>query len=372
MRADQIAGQRTPAVLERIAYDPTEWEAALERWSDASVFHSSAWLSFLAASQGAEPIVAVVKVGSRPVGYFVGAMVHRFGIRILGSPLPGWGAPFMGFVLEDGVDRRAAADALLRFAFRDLKCLHVELADRRLTAKQMAGSAYTVESGTTYLVDLSPTEEDILGRMDPHRRQYIRRSIRRGLRPELASDLRFAEEYFEQLRDVFAHQGLRPTYGVERVRHLIRALQPSGQLLLLRIRGSDGANLATSLVVGRNRTAVAWGAAFFRSASVHHPNELLWWEAMRYWRARGATCLDMNGNGDYGRGDYKTKYGGSIVATARFYRTRSAFLGHGREAVRRFVWARQVIGRGPARFVKAVRRLVSSVSNVNRVQGGED
>jgi hypothetical protein len=77
-------------------------------------------------------------------------------------------------------------------------------------------------------------------------------------------------------------------------------------------------------------------------------------------------------NGDYGRGDYKAKYGGNIVATARFYRTRSAFLGHGREAVRRFVRAQQVIGRGPARFVKAVRRLGSPVSNVNRVQGGED
>ena len=29
MPEDQIAGQRTPAVLELIAYDPTEWEAAL-------------------------------------------------------------------------------------------------------------------------------------------------------------------------------------------------------------------------------------------------------------------------------------------------------------------------------------------------------
>lgn len=355
-----MAGRSGAVVLEQIAYDPQEWEAILERWPDASVFHSSAWLRFLAESYGAEPILAVVKAGGRPVGYFVGAIVRRFGMRILGSPLPGWGTPYMGFVLEDDADRPAAAEALVQFAFRDLKCLHVELADQRLTEEQMAGSAYTIEPGITYLVDLSSNEEEILGRMDSNRRQYIRRAMRRDLRAEIATDPGFADEYFEQLCDVFARQGLAPTHGVERVRHLIRALQPSGQLVLLRISTPDGVSLATALVLGRNGTAVAWGAAFFRAAAAHHPNELLWWEAMRYWRARGATRLDMNGNGDYGRGDYKAKYGGNAVATARFHRSRWAVLGHGRESVRRFVRARQVIVRGPSRLAKRVRPPSSS------------
>jgi hypothetical protein len=51
----------------------------------------------------------------------------------------------MGFLLEDGVDRRAAAEALVWFAFNDLGCLHVELNDRRLAPEQMTGSQYAVE-----------------------------------------------------------------------------------------------------------------------------------------------------------------------------------------------------------------------------------
>jgi hypothetical protein len=49
------------------------------------------WLEFLACAQGAEPVVArVVEPCEDEAGFFVGAMVRRFGVRILGSPSPGW------------------------------------------------------------------------------------------------------------------------------------------------------------------------------------------------------------------------------------------------------------------------------------------
>jgi hypothetical protein len=166
----------TVVALERVALDTAEWDAIVQRHPDASVFHSSAWLRFLAASEGAEPVLAVVKADGRPCGYFAGAIVHRFGMKFLGSPLPGWATPYMGFLLDGGVDRRSAAEALVPFAFSELGCLHVELDDPRLTIEQMAGSAYSVEPWMTYLVDLRPPEEEILARMDPHRRQYIRRA----------------------------------------------------------------------------------------------------------------------------------------------------------------------------------------------------
>jgi hypothetical protein len=110
---------------------------------------------------------------------------------------------------------------------------------------------------------------------------------------------------------------------------------------MLRALGPDGSSIASMLSVGDGRTATAWGAAMLRGHAQQHAMELLWWESMIRWRARGATCFDLNGRADYGRGDYKAKYGGLAVDRARFFRPRHAVLYHGREAVRRLVRSRQ-------------------------------
>jgi len=48
-----------------------------------------------------------------------------------------------------------------------------------------------------------------------------------GVTIEEAHDLAFADEYYEQLKEVFAKQGLVPTYTVERVRSLVKHVGPS-------------------------------------------------------------------------------------------------------------------------------------------------
>jgi hypothetical protein len=326
--------------LERIPYDPVAWESTLAAYPDAEVFHSPAWLAFLEATQHAEIVVAVVSDRGRPVGHFVGAIVRRFGVRILGSPLRGWGTQVMGFLLDEGADRVAAAGALLPFAFRELGCLHVELADRLLSTEAMAGSGYITTAHRTYVVDLGQPEEEIFRRLHSKTRQYVRQAQRNGLRAEVATDLEFADEFHTHLTEVFERQGLVPTYGVERVRQLIEFLQPSGQLLLLRIRGADGATLATGLAIGRNRVAINWGAALPRAHAAQHPIQLFWWEAMRYWRDRGALTYDMGGDGEY-----KERYGSVERPAPSFHRSRFAIMGLGRSAVRNMMAVRQGLGR---------------------------
>lgn len=325
-------------VLERLPYDPDRWETILLRYPGAEVFHGSAWLAFLAASQQAEPVVAVLRAEGRPVGHFVGAIVRRFGLRILGSPLRGWGTERMGFLLEPGIDRAAAARALLPFAFGPLRCFHVEIADRQMTAEQMVGNGYSMDPYETHVVDLNATEEEILARMHPKTRQHIRQAIRAGLQAEVVSDPAFADEYYDQLRYVFTRQGLVPTYGPDRVRELAEALQPAGQVLLLRVRGVDGESLSTGVVIARNETAVLWGTASFHNRSRSHPTQLLWWEAMRYWRARGVLRFELGGGGDH-----MAQYGGVLTPGMRFYRSRFAALGYGRALLRRALLARQIV-----------------------------
>ena len=121
---------------------------------------------------------------------------------------------------------------------------------------------------------------------------------------EEASDSAFADDYYAQLTDVFKKQSLTPPHSIERPQQLIKHIFPTGNLLLLRARSPEGICIATGIFPAFNGMAVFWGAASWRQYQNLRPNELLFWHAMRYWKARGMKKFDMGGGGEY-----KRKYG---------------------------------------------------------------
>jgi CelD/BcsL family acetyltransferase involved in cellulose biosynthesis len=289
--------------LERIDWRASDW-SQMDAFPDRSVFQTREWVTFLAEVSAGEPIVAALRDGSRTVGYFTGLLMRRFGIPILGSPFPGWGTDYMGFNLEPGISRRRAVEALLPYAWRTLGCQHLELRDRLLAVEDLTGLGFRHTAKTTFELDLRPDEEVLFNGLKPAVRRNIRKADRVGVVVEEAYDLGFAADYHAQLEDVFAKQGLVPPYGCDRVRALIRHLQPSGHLLLLRAMSPDGRCIATLISPAMNRTAYFWGGASWRADQHMRPNEALWWYAVRYWKRRGIEVFDFGGGGDY-----KRKYG---------------------------------------------------------------
>lgn len=327
--------------LELLDTSHRNW-AELDSFPDRVLFQTHGWLSFVAATQRAEPVVAAVKDGADVVGYFTGLRTDRYGFRLLGSPLPGWTTPFMGFNLVEGVSRRAAHEALSRFAFGVLRCAHVEVRDRWLTAADADGLDWSWDPASTQVIDLHPDEDALFGRMTSACRRNIRKADRSGVRIEEATDPGFADEYYDQLRDVFAKQGLVPTYPVGRVRALIEHLGPTGNLLLLRARDPDGKCIATAVLPWFGRTMYFWGGASYRADQQLRPNEALIWHALRYARSRGVTEFDF-----VGRGSYKTKYGTTDQAVPWLRRSRSPVVGWLRDAAETGFGLRQ---RGYARL----------------------
>jgi CelD/BcsL family acetyltransferase involved in cellulose biosynthesis len=316
--------------LERLELDRVDW-ARLDVFDDRLIFQTRPWLEFVRRTQNAEPVVAaVLDAGDAVVGYFTGLLIRRFGVRILGSPFPGWTTSYMGFNLEDGVGRKEAARALLRFAFGQLRCLHLELKDRFLALESVADLAFEHTPNVTFEVDLGASEEEIFGRMSSACRRAIRKSEKIGVVVEEAEEESFADEYYAQLEDVFAKQGLRPTYDVTRVRELITAVHPTGRLLLLRARSPEGDRIATGIFPALGKTAYFWGGASWREHQVLRPNEAIFWNAMRYWKARGVTTLDMGGGGEY-----KRKYGPTELSVPFLRKSRIRGLGTLRELARR-------------------------------------
>jgi CelD/BcsL family acetyltransferase involved in cellulose biosynthesis len=314
--------------LQRIAVTSREWDR-MDAFADRVVFQTREWLEFLARTQRAQPLVAAVMDGREHVGYFTGMVIRRFGIRILGSPFPGWTTESMGFNLIDGVDRRDAAAALIPFAFRTLGCAHLELKDRRLQADDLRSLGFTSEPTLTFEVDLADDDDAIFGRMSSACRRAVRRGQKVGVTVEQATGTGFAGEYYAQLVQVFARQSLVPPYGVDRVQALIDCLEPTGRLLLLRARSREGRPIATAIFPAFNGTAYFWGGASVRAHQFLRPNEAIFWYAMRYWRARGVTALDLGGGGDY-----KRKYGPSELRLPFFRRSRFPGLSVLREVAR--------------------------------------
>jgi hypothetical protein len=318
-----------------------DWEKVLVTFPDAEVFQTAAWIRFLAESHRARPVLATLCDGSDIVGYFAGMAVRKLGVKIVGSPFVGWTTDFMGIRLLDGVSRRRAVEALDRYAFEKLHCLHLEFADRQLGADDLDGMNYRTHSSISYLVDLKPNEDAIYqGFSSTSCRYRIRKATKEGVVIEEAGDEAFADDYYAQLQDVFAKQKLVPTYGPDRLRLLMKHLLPTGRLLLLRARGPNGACIGTGIFLGFKKTAYFWGNASWREYQHFCPNEVMHWHAIRYWKQRGMEVYDLCGGGDY-----KRKYGGEEVQRLVFSKSKYRWLAKGRSfAYRLFKVKQKLLG----------------------------
>ncbi len=326
----------------RVDYVEAPW-TELDRFVDRSVFQSREWLNFLVASQGGEPVLLRLERDGEAVGWFTGLIVSRFGIRILGSPFQGWTTGPMGLNLLPGIDRVEAVAELFDFAFSQLRCLHVEIMDRHLNFGQLDGLKAEPSPFETFEIDLRPNADEIFAAMSSACRRAVRKSQKSGVRVERASGIEFADEYFDQLIDVFAKQSMKPPYKVERVRQLIRNVGED-RLLLLRALDSESRSVATGIFPYFGDYAYFWGGASWREHQILRPNEALFWHAMQELKDKGVTNFDL-GRG----GDHKRKYGVRSVTRPFIRRSRYSGLLTLRNTAAKMGWwwvtKRQNVGR---------------------------
>jgi hypothetical protein len=315
--------------LDRVEPTAALW-ADRAAYEDRLIFHTEPWLRFVAECQRAEPVLATITDGTTPVGHFTGLLTKRYGLRILGSPMAGWTTSYVGFNLDPAMPRRAALEALLPFAFGDLGCAHLEIRDRGLAESDLGGLGLRWSTAPTAVIDLSPGEDALFGAMASACRRNIRKADKSGVViEEVTDDPAFADEFYDQLRDVFAKQNLVPTYSIDRVRSLIRNLAPAGRLLLLRARDPEGRCIATAVLPWYHRTMYFWGGASYREHQHLRPNEALIWHALRWAKSRGVTEFDFVGGNSY-----KAKYGTTEVPVPWARRSRSPLVAGLRDAAK--------------------------------------
>lgn len=320
---------------EIVDFAKTDWDR-LNAFADRTVFQTREWVSFVAETQKATPVLLKLTDSGQLAGFFTGLVFTRFGFKILGSSFPGWTTPYMGFNLVPGASRTAALAEVERAAWDDLKCLHMEVSDPHFVVEDGERLGFQTSYYTSYRTDLTKSEDELFQGMDSACRRCVRKAEKSGVTIEEAQDLGFADEYYEQLKDVFAKQGLVPTYDVERVRALVRHVHPAGNLLLLRARDPEGKCIATGIFPGYNQIVEFWGNASFRASQGLRPNEFIQWYVMRYWKKRGATIYDWGGEGKY-----KEKYGCVPHQVPWFIKSRYQFVSKLRESAKKVYRGKQ-------------------------------
>ncbi len=194
-----------------------------------------------------------------------------------------------------------------------------------------------VQFRNTVLLDLSPSEDEILGRMKQKTRYNVRLAERKGvrIRPGTTADLGLLyrmyaetslrdgfvireEAYYNNLWGLFMRSQANPGAPTQPGNVDAAALQPQAEPLIAEVEGEAAAALVVFRFAGR-----AW-YLFGMSSQAHRekmPNHLLQWEAMRRARAAGCREYDLWGAPDvfnesdsmWGVWRFKEGLGGEVV-----------------------------------------------------------
>lgn len=289
--------------------------------SNKIVYTTKPWINFIRKDSKAEPVIIRITKNGIFIGYFVSLLTVKFGIRILGSPFRGWSTSMMGIDTEYKEQKAAIYKELIPYVMKREKCCYMEIADRELSFENAETLGYQISKNDTLELDIAKDDAGLFKQMKTDCRNFIRQFERRGARLEFAKpDDEFAEQYYDQLEDVFAKQGLVPTYSLDKVKCLMKEMGETGNILCLRVMSPDNRCIATSIFPGMNEKFFFWGGASYRSDQHFRPNEYMIWTAIKYWRDRGCKTFDMVGVRDYKRkfGSYETEFPCIIISRPAF------------------------------------------------------
>ena len=298
---------------------PGTWSEFTGKHPEGGIFQSPEMYDFWSRTEGHEPLVVFTADGpGRITGQLAGVVIRegsglkgRLSARavVTGGPLAEGDDPVIAGELLDAWDRLASRKALYtQFRNqRDMRALHAVFAAR----------GYTCEPHLNYLTDLSPDEETLWQRVQPRRRNEIRKALKEGVTVAEAAP---GDNIHGPLRELYERIRL-PLPGPGFFETAREQLGPAG---LYRAFGAylGGKLIGTMIVLCYGNRVTNWYAGSYREHYGSNPNDLLPWEVMRWAKRNGYRVFDFGGAGHpakpYGVRDYKAKFGGEEVCYGRY------------------------------------------------------
>jgi hypothetical protein len=276
----------------RLKDRPADWDLRIASFTTKTLFHEAVWLDFM-LERHPDCRIHYYELRSRgtPVGYFCAVLKTRASLRLCESPDVGRGL-HIGPVVADGVDESELIDAVVRFC-REERLAAVGLCLDGVPVAAMEARGFKVSCNTSHVCSLEGGEQAAWERMHKTRRTSIRKAIKDGLHAEVTCDLGIVDEFFPTYVKALARKGIRPTFGPEQVRSLLRRLVPADRVLAVRVR-REGRPIGTGFFLHDDKVMHFWDGASEPEALPSYPNDLLHWTAIQAAAARGITEYHMS------------------------------------------------------------------------------
>ena len=288
-----------PMLVERVAEPGAEWDAFVESVPGATLGHAAAWAAVVREAYGLEPLYLAARDAA---GALQGVLpLVRF--RTLTGARELVSMPFLdagGILASDD----AAEAALREAALGEARAWGARALELRQWAPLRAGPAAPASGRVDLVLPLAGDEDALWASLPANVRNQTRKATREGLMPapEDAADLalRFYTPFRVNMRDLGSpvhalafYEAIARAFG-SRVRFVVAqdGDRPVGGLVAIRYAGI---------------VTVPW-ASTLRAERARCPNNLLYWEALR-WAIRGAARAFDFGRSPPGSGTHRFKLG---------------------------------------------------------------
>jgi hypothetical protein len=277
------------------------WDQLVASFENRRIYHKRAWIQAIANSSTVEPLYLVFERNGAVVACQPGFLLKLAVLKIYASPFEGSQTESMGPVFDpSAVSADELMNVLVPFLEKQCGVHQIEIASRVLTPETMSSLGFEGTVLFTYRAPLIPGDEGAtLAHIDKKTRNQMRKAVKVGLISRVEEEESFVEEFYDQVREVFARRGNAVPFGRNRVLQYFRELKKSNNLLAVSVwKPDENKCIATGLFTIEGSECCLWGWAHRTQYRWFCPNELLTWTAMQKAMEAGCVILDLAGGGD--------------------------------------------------------------------------
>lgn len=304
----------------------------IEKFESSELYHTSGWINYLKKELNIEPIYLEIYCDKKKIGYFIGGLFKKFGVKIVGSPFRGWDTPYLGLLVESNYNKIEILKELWKYLKSIYKCLYFEFVDKSISLDdiKLHNLNYIIEK--TYEMSISLSDDELLNSFTKHCRKDLKLFRNRGgIIKKVDYNESFLDDFYECLVEVFKFQKLNPPYSKEKLKTIIESVSDENRLCLISYN-SENFNIGMSVSFGYKDKCYAFASGTNRSYNLNQKNALRF-EAIKYWRDCEKKRYDL-----MGIREYKKEFNPDEISYYRIVFTKYKFLIMFRNMAKKIYW----------------------------------
>jgi len=281
--------------IEHYEGDGSDWDAYVNSCPNATNYHRYGWRNVIEKSFGHKTHYLIARNGNNQIRGVLPTVYIKsslFGSYLISLPFFNYG----GILCND----LCTAKHLLHESERVLQLLKAEYAEFRYLWQNDLDLS-TKQHKVTMILDLEENAEAQWKALDAKVRNQVRKAEKSGL-AAVAGHLELLDGFYEvfcrNMRDLGT-----PVYGKDFFRNILETFPETTRIISVMLAGKT---IASGILTWfRDTLEVPWASSIsdYRDKC---PNNLLYWEAIKYAIAQGSTKFDF-GRSTPGEGTYRFK-----------------------------------------------------------------